>query len=180
MNDEVPPPRPDQNSFAHANPRGRRRWPLVLIGFLIGVGAVLWVTGLLLYVGHDHPGGFIDDRAFSETANMACRNAYSTFPPPAEEHATLDDRANAVEESNARLGALVDELATIPVEATDRKEVAWWIARWRQFLAIGPPYAAAIRSGDPEIYTAIGELGDEPARDINEFAENNDIVGCRI
>ena len=42
---------------------------------------------------------------------------------------TFDNRANTVEESTSQLVALVDELATIPVDAKDREEVAWWIAR---------------------------------------------------
>jgi hypothetical protein len=150
----------------------------VLLGFSIGVGAVLWVAGLILYVGHDHPGGFIGDSAFAEAANEACENTFSTLAPPAGPDATFDERADAVEKSHARLVALVDVLRTLPVDATDRDEVAWWIARWRQFLAIGPEYAAAIRTGDPDIYTQIGDLGDEPARDVNEFARNNDIGAC--
>ena len=179
MNGETPP-RPDQTSVVYSNPTGRRRWPLVLLGLFIGAAAVLWVAGLRLYVGHDHPGGFIDDRAFTEAANTACTNAYSSFPPPAAENATFDNRANTVEESNALLVALVDELATLPVDARDREEVAWWIARWRQFVAVGPEYAAAILSGDQDVYEPIGNLGDEPARDINEFAENNDIEACKV
>jgi hypothetical protein len=152
----------------------------VLTGFSIGVVAVLWVAGLLLYVRHDHPGGFIDDDAFVEAANTACRDAFSTFPPPAGEDATFDERADAVDESHARLGVLVDELAVLSVDPTDRQEVAWWIARWRQFLAVGPEYAAAIRTGNRDAYTVIGDLGDEPAGDINEFAENNDIEACKV
>jgi hypothetical protein len=174
----TPPPRPDRGTVARFNPSGRRRWPLVILGFCIGVGSVLWVVGLILYV--DHPGGFIGDSAFAEAANEACENAFSTFPPPSGADATFDERADAVEESHARLVALVDALGTLPVDATDRDEVAWWIARWRQFLAIGPEYAAAIRTGDRDIYRQIGDLGDEPARDVDDFARNNGIGACMI
>ena len=150
----------------------------MIFGFSIGVGAVLWVAGVIQYVSHDDPGGFIGDRAFAEAANAACENVFSTSAPPAGPNATFDERADAVEESHARLVALVDKLGTLPVDATDQDEVAWWIARWRQFLAIGPEYAAAIRTGDPDIYTQVGDLGDEPARDVNDWARNNDIEAC--
>jgi hypothetical protein len=152
----------------------------VILGFGIGVGSVLWLAGMDLYVGHDHPAGFIGDSAFAEAANEACEKAFSTFAPPAEADATFDERADAVEQSHARLVALVDELSTVPVDAPDRDEVAWWIARWQQFLAIGLEYAAAIRTGDRDVYAPIGDLGDEPARDVNEFARNNDIGACVV
>ena len=180
MNGAILPPRPDLGSVARSDPTGRRRWPLVILGFGIGVGSILWVAGLVLYVGHDHPGDFIGDSGFVQAANDACESALSTFPPPAGADTTLDERADPVEASHARLAALVDELETIPVEATDRDAVAWWIARWRQLLAIGPEYAAAIRTGDPDVYTPIGNLGDEPAREVNEFARNNDISACVV
>ncbi|HJR97440.1 MAG TPA: hypothetical protein VJ979_05995 [Actinomycetota bacterium] len=118
----------------------------MILGFCVGVWSVLWVAGLILYVGHDHPGGFIGDSAFVEAANEACEKAFSTSAPPVRADATLDERADAVEEGHARLVALVDELSTVPVDARDRDEVAWWIAKWRQFLAVGPEYAAAIRT----------------------------------
>jgi hypothetical protein len=117
---------------------------------------------MVSYVGHDHPGGFIGDSAFVEGANEAYQRAFSTFASPAGADASFDERAVAVEESHARLVALVDELSTVPVDATDRDEVAWRTARLRQVLAIGPEYAAAIRTGDRDAFTPIGDLGDEP------------------
>ena len=176
----IPPPPPDRESSAGSSPPARRRWPLAILGFCFGAGSVLWVAGLILYVGHDHPGGFIGDSAFMEAANDACEDALSTFPAPATEDATFDESADAVQETHARLVALVDELGTLPVGAADQDEVAWWIARWRQFLAIGPEYAAAIRTGNRDVYAPIGDLGDEPAQDVNEFARNNDIRACVI
>jgi hypothetical protein len=38
--------------------------------------------------------------------------------------------------------------------------------------------AEALRTGDPEIFVPIGNLGDQPARDINTFATNNSIEAC--
>jgi len=172
-----PPPRPDQSPVS-ARTVLRSRWPLALVGFGVGVGVVLLIGGLLSYVRHDHPGGFIDDRAFVEAANAACRNTRSALPPPAGESATLEDRAETVEEIYALFDALVADLADLPVVEMDREEVAWWIARWRQFLAIGPEYAAAIRTGDPEVYTVIGDLGDDPSREANEFADRNGLDAC--
>src|SRR6266508_3448833 len=153
------PARPDIQS-APVPPRGPRRWRWIVIGSIIGIGSVVWIAGFIAYATHDHPGGFIGDRGFIDAANAACRKARASLTPPAAPDATQDERA------------------VIPVRGGDRDEVRWWIARWRKLIAVGPKYAEALRTGDPEIYVPIGNLGDQPARDINSFATNNGIDAC--
>jgi hypothetical protein len=177
MRSADPPPRPDHGQV-DSSIGNRSRWPLVLLDFGIGVAAVLWIGGMILYVGHDHPGGFIDDEGFVGAANILCRDTRAALPPPAGVSATLEDRARTLDIITIRFSALIDDLADVPVAASDEVEVAWWIARWRQFLAIGPEYAAAIRTGNRDVFTSIGDLGDAPARDVNDFASRNGLKAC--
>jgi hypothetical protein len=172
------PERPDIAS-APVPPRGPR-WRWVVIGSIIGIGSIVWIAGFIAYATHDHPGGFIGDRGFIDAADAVCRKARASLPPPAALDATQEERARAVEAGHAWMTALVDELAVIPVQEADRDEVRWWIARWRALLAVGPKYAEALRTGDPEIFVPIGNLGDQPARDINTFATNNGIDACVV
>jgi hypothetical protein len=171
------PARPDIASMP-VPPRGPRRRRWVVIGSIIGIGSIVWIAGFITYATHDHPGGFIGDRGFIDAADAACRKARASLPPPAALDATQEERARAVEAGHAWMTALVDELAVISVQEADRDEVRWWIARWRELLAVGPKYAEALRTGDPEIFVPIGNLGDQPARDINTFATNNGIDAC--
>lgn len=171
------PARPDIQS-APVPPGAPRRWRWVVIGSIIGIGSVVWIAGFIAYATHDHPGGFIGDRGFIDAANAACREARASLPPRAAPDATQEERARVVEAVHTWMSALVNELAVIPVRDGDRDEVRWWIARWRKFIAVGPKYAEALRTGDPEIYVPIGNLGDQPARDINSFATNNGIDAC--
>lgn len=171
------PARPDMQS-APVPPQRRRRCRWVVIGSFIGIGSVAWIGGFIAFATHDHPGGFIGDRGFIDAANAACRKARAALPPSAGPDASQEERARVVEAVHAWMTALVDELAVIPVPDGDRDEVRWWIARWRKLIAVGPKYAEAIRTGDPEIYVPIGNLGDQPARDINTFATNNGIDAC--
>jgi hypothetical protein len=96
-------------------------------------------------------------------------------PPGPMLHRKTGKVAEAV---HAWMTALLDELVVIPVRDGDGDEVRWWIARWRKLIAVGPKYAEAITTGDPEIYVPIGNLGDQPACDINTFATNNGIDAC--
>jgi hypothetical protein len=173
------PARPDIQATP-VQPHRPRRWRWVVIGSIIVIGSIVWIAGFIAYATHDHPGGFIGDRGFIDAADAACRKARASLPPPAALDATQEERARAVEAGHAWMTALVDELAAIPVRDADRDEVRWWIARWRELLAVGPKYADALRTGDPEIYVPIGNLGDQPARDINTFATNNGIDACVV
>lgn len=98
--------------------------------------------------------------------------------PPAGQDASFDERADRVDRGTARLEEMVEKLRAIPVAAEDRAAVANWLGIWDEFLAVGPRYAAAIRTGNPELYEPIGNEGDRPITAINEFARANGLDQC--
>ncbi|HEV2755579.1 MAG TPA: hypothetical protein VG318_07355 [Actinomycetota bacterium] len=53
-----------------------------------------------------------------------------------------------------------------------------WLAAWQEYVDLGPRFADALRTGDPEVYEAVGDEGDEPARTMNAIARENEMNAC--
>lgn len=147
--------------------------------------AFTWLTaGLTLAAacGGGPEAARIDDPAFTSGAGRLCAErlpplradvADDTPREPAEVAPLVEDRAE-------KLTALVDELAELEVSASARTEVDRWLTDWRTYVRVGRKYAAALRQGDPDGYSAVAEQGVGPQERISAFARTNGFEACAL
>ena len=97
--------------------------------------------------------------------------------PPPPESPTVEQRAKGVERMTSVFERLVARLREL-AEPGENATYDQWIEDWRDFLQVGPKYAAALRTGDPAVYKRAGNAGDKPAVLTNWFARVNEINTC--
>lgn len=145
---------------------------------LIALAALSFVVGC----GGPPEAPRIGDRSFVRSARELCARE---LPPlradladdearqPSEVAPTVDARADALAE-------MVAELRKIPVAADDRDEVGDWLEDWDAYVSVGRRYAAALRDGDPNRYSAVADEGLEPQVRISAFARANGFDSCAL
>ena len=157
-------------------PSRTRRWVLWgLIPFLV----VTWLLGMWLYINHRDP-EFFDDTAFIGAADAVCAQSQAKIDeqqPPGED-ATLEQRAVTVERVASILADMARSLRALPVDDVDAPAAGRWLDELDTFVAVGPRYAAAIRSGDERHAEDVGNEGDAPNHRFNATARENDIDHC--
>ena len=164
----IPPP--------HRGPSRTRRWVVRgLIPFLV----VTWLLGMWLYINHRDPELF-DDKAFIGAADAVCAQSQAKIAeqqPPGED-ATLEQRAASVDRVASILTDMARSLHALPVDDIDAPAAGRWLRELDTFIAVGPRYAAAIRSGDERHAEDVGNEGDSPNHWFNETARANGIDHC--
>lgn len=167
-----PPPLP-------APPKRRPRWGRWLLWGLIPFLVVSWLLGMWLYINHRDP-EFFDDKAFIGAADAVCAQSQTKIneqEPPGED-ATLEQRAASVERVTSILSDMARSLRTLPVDDVDAPGAGRWLDELDTFVAVGPRYAAAIRSGDLRRAEEVGNEGDAPNHWFNATARENGIDHC--
>ena len=167
-----PPPLPEP----YKGPSRIRR--LVLVGLIV-VLVALWVYGMVAYINHRDP-EFFSDEAFLAKANAACAKSQHLMndrEPPGP-NATADERAASVERIAAIFRDLSRDLHGIPITSVDADAKERWLSELDRFIAVGPRYAAAIRSGDKDRMTRVGNQGDDSNHWFNATARENDMKDC--
>lgn len=167
-------------------PPSRHRWRTPLLITLAAVALVAFAGSLLR--GGSPPPRTISDRAFAAAASDACARRLPPLRPTTttkdesptrEEVAAADERVAAdVDRAAAGIGALADELASLPVAEPDRAAVARWVSDWRAFAAVGHRYADATRRRDAKAVAQVAGEGNGPAERIYRFAVGNGIDAC--
>jgi hypothetical protein len=160
-------------------PRLGRTVALVALGALVAG----WIYVLFVY----DPGLMIDeleDRTFPVAAERVCAAAKADLAelPPASQAASAAERADAVERSNARLVAMVDELAAIaPTDDTRPSAgIREWIGDWRTYIGNRADYVANLRVDDEARFLedAKGAPNKGITRAIDGFAQVNRMTSC--
>ena len=180
----APPLDPEEAARHEEAMRRRRKWWARGVGSLLA-GALLVAT--LFAVRGDVPAipaRTVDDTAFTDAANALCAKAMPAIrrqpPQPGGDDKPSADEAFArrVERTATDLEAVVVDLRGLAVADADRDEIDRWLADWDEFVSVGHRYAAALRTGDREHYTAVGAEGDAPSRRIYAFSKANGMPEC--
>jgi len=149
---------------------------------IVALAAVIILIGMVASVEHftrDHPVRFTD-KSFTAGARSICAGVKSRIndrQPPGDD-ATPEERAQSVERIAGILGQMVNELRGVPVASIDARNVGRWLDDLEAFVAVGPRYAAAIRSRDPRRTEEVGNEGAAPIHRFNDAARTNDLTGC--
>jgi hypothetical protein len=157
----------------------------------IGQGlAILVVGGIILmwiYVfsgaAAEDPPDQLDDTGFAVTAEPLCAAAVDDIAalPSAGEAATAVERAEVLDDANAVLTAMVDDLAEIEVDTTrDRELVDLWIADWRIYIEDRREFADELRIDATAELLVTAREGRQITLTIDRFASKvvNDMESC--
>lgn len=163
-----------------------RRGPAARIGRAAAVIVVLGSVLLWLYAfsgaARRDPPNQLDDPGFGEAAEPICAEAMAAVDalPLAHETPTVEERAAVIEEANAALTAMVDELDTIVVTSSrDQQMTDEWLTDWRDFIEDRAQFAAAIRTDESaRFYVTEKPGGLQVTKAIDDLATVNDMPSC--
>jgi hypothetical protein len=174
LDDEVRPPR--------SGPRVGR----VLV--LVAVVGIVAMWGYVLYLafgpGRQDPVDRLDDPTFGRRAEIRCAAALADIDalPNPRETETAAARAEAVDDANAVLRAMLDDLAAIVPRGEDARYAREWLADWALYLGDRDRYADAVRD-DPEAGFLVSVKPGESRQVsiwIDEFAKANRMPSCAV
>jgi hypothetical protein len=126
------------------------------------------------------PPGRLADRGFAEAAQEVLSDALDEVAalPSALETESAAQRAEIVEEANARFDAMVDQLEPLAPGGEDGEIVTEWLADWRTYLRDRASYAEALRT-DPKANLFVTAKDREQITEyIDAFAADNRMPAC--
>jgi hypothetical protein len=154
----------------------------VLTAVAVAAMVAMWVYVLYLAFvpGRQPPPDRLADPAFARAAQEVCSDALDEVAalPGALEAESASQRAEIVEEANARFVSMVDELEPLTPGGEDGEIVAEWLADWRTYLRDRASYAEALRS-DPRANLFVTAKDREQVTEyIDAFAADNRMPAC--
>ena len=159
----------------------RRRLAWDAAGIFAGLATGFWVFVLFLY----DPGLVVDeleDRSFPRVAERICSAAIEQLDalPRAETAGSATERAATIEEANAILVEMVDELEPLapgePASATEA--VNEWISDWRNHIEDRQQFAARLREDASARFTESPKGSKQLSRAIDGYAQVNRMRSC--
>jgi hypothetical protein len=161
-----------------------RRWTPGRVIVLVAIVAMVAMWGYVLYLafgpGRKPPPDQLSDPTFGRQAQAVCESAHDDVAllPPAVEADTAEERAEIVDQANARFSLMVAELRPLAPEGEDGDVVAAWIDDWRTYLEDRRAYAEALRQ-DPEARLLVTARDREQITEyIDAFAADNHMPAC--
>lgn len=156
----------------------RRRRP---IQALIAIAAAF--TALVLWQNRDvRPARTMRDAKFERAAKAVCAEKIPPLRAVRREERTDDDleeeTAAAVDRAASELEAVVADLRAFDVRPENAARVDAWLDEFDDYIAAGRHYAAAIREGDPAVYSEVDDEAVAPLRAISRFARANHLDAC--
>ena len=101
--------------------------------------------------------------------------------PAANESETAADRADVVDQSNALLVGMVDELDTlVPTDGdpTEREAIGEWVSDWRDHVTDRQEYVNELRDDPGARFSERVKGTKQLSRAIDSFAEVNRMESC--
>ena len=161
-----------------------RRWSPTRALVVLAIVAMVAMWGYVLYLafgpGRQPPPDQLADPTFGRLAQERCEAAHDVVAalPPAVETETAAERADIVDEANARFSTMIDEIEPLAPEGEDGAIVAAWIADWRTYLDDRAAYADALRR-DPDARLYVTARDREQVTEyIDAFAADNHMAAC--
>jgi len=174
----APPPSPTDEATD-----ARRATPIrVVLVLVILAMAGIWVYILYLAFGpgRQPPVDRLEDLAFAPAAQARCSQALDEVDllPDATEARDADERAEVIEEANARFDAMLTDLVALAPDGEEGDMVAAWVTDWRTYLDDRQAYADALRE-DPDAQFLVSARDNEQITEyIDGFAADNQMPAC--
>ena len=150
------------------------------LAFLVGAFA-MWMYAFFIY----DPGLMIDelaDRRFPTAAEQICAAARSQVDalPASNTAATAADRADVVDQANADLRRMIDELRTrVPADQGKvTTGINEWLDDWSTYIDDRQAYADGLRVSSDTRFTESVKANRQISRAIDSFAQVNRMTSC--
>jgi len=153
---------------------------LVVVAVVVMVGIWAYVLYLAFGPGRQPPPDRLADPTFATQAQARCETAHRDVAalPRAVEAETAAERADILEQANARFAVMIDEIEPLAPSGEDGEVVAAWVADWRTYLDDRAAYAEALRT-DPEARLFVTARDREQVTEyIDAFAADNHMAAC--
>jgi hypothetical protein len=155
------------------------RWLAILV---VAAIVLMWLYVFSGAAAEDPPDQ-LDDTGYALAAEPLCAAAVDEIAalPSAGEAATAADRAEVLDDANAVLTDLVDDLAAIEVDnARDQELVDLWIADWRTYIDDRREYADELRVDDTAELLVTAREGRQITLTIDRFTSKvvNNMESC--
>jgi len=161
------------------------RWSVGrVLTVIVALSMVLfWIWILSGAPAHSNPDR-LGDRAFADRTEQRCTDLLAELKelPGAGDFKTADQRADVLDQANALVSTMVDEIeADAPRTGDDAVRIKGWLQDWRLYLQDRRDYASALRT-DPDaklVITVNPKLKDGVDQTITIFARDaNDMDDC--
>jgi hypothetical protein len=173
---------PPHTDNGHA-PERRFRWTRGRIA------AAVWVVvmvGFWFYAFVIAPKGspdILDDPSFATSSEARCAQAVSFIDtlPKANTAKTAAERADTLDQANAELRAMVDDISTLPTgNEHDSTLIGLWLADWRQYVADREEFVRALRTDESSTFGVTARNGQHITKAIDAFAGRNKMASCEV
>lgn len=125
----------------------------------------------------------LDDRAYVARTEQRCQRLLSDLKtlPPADSAASAVQRADVLDQANALVKSMVDDIGTgAPRTGDDARRLKGWLLDWRTYIGDRNDYARRLRT-NPDAQLLVSEnsaLRDPVDKTIEVFADVNDMPDC--
>jgi hypothetical protein len=162
--------------------RKRRRPLLIATAWIATIALLISGWAWFALVRNPRPVRTMTDPTFERSANALCASRIPKLRAVRREGDTeknLEQQtAKAVESAAGKLTALVSDLRGLSVEPRNASQVNAWFGHFDDYIAAGHHYAAALRTGNDDVFNRVDDEGIAPLKAISHFARANHIDAC--
>ena len=162
--------------------RKRRRPLLIATAWIATIALLISGWAWLALVRNPRPARTMSDPSFERAANALCANRIPKLRAVRRQGDTESDleqqTAKAVENAATKLTGVVAELRGLSVQPRNSSQVDAWFGHFDDYIAAGHHYAAALRTGNENVYNRVDDEGIAPLKAISHFARANHIDAC--
>jgi hypothetical protein len=161
-----------------------RTWRPTRVLVLVVVVAMVAMWAYVLYLafgpGRQPSPDRLADPTFARQAEARCEEAHDELAalPPAIQTETATERAEVVDQANAQLTAMIDDIEPLAPDGEDGEIVAAWIADWRTYLDDRVAYADALRTDPDARFFVTARDNEQVTEYMDAFAADNHMAAC--
>jgi hypothetical protein len=153
---------------------------LAILATVLMVGMWAYILYLAIGPGRQDSPDKIADPAFATRAQSICDRALDEIAElqPASEASDARARSEVIEQADAELARMLEELEEIVPGGDDGVVVRRWLADWHTYLGDREAYADRLRTEpDARLYVT-AKQGNQITEFLDQFAKDNDIPAC--
>ena len=154
-----------------------------LVVAAVVAGALFWIW--VLFIAPAAPEDKLKDPAFSRAAQAVCTTVLNDLDAnnlrdPNVKTKTPGERANLVEQQDAKLASMVQQLRGLSVSnADDAHAVSGWLDDWNQWLRDRATWVTKLRAGQDVPFDEKADVnGDPNSKPLVAFAITNEMGAC--
>jgi hypothetical protein len=153
---------------------------LVILAIVLMVAMWTYVLYLAFGPGRQDSPDKIEAPRFAEQAQATCDRALDKVAAlqPASAAPDATARADTLDQANAELAVMLDQLHDLVPEGDDGVVVSRWLQDWETYLGDREDYATALHRDPKTRLYVTAKKGEQVTEYLDQFAKDNDIPAC--